>query len=404
MRAALSDPRFRRFYAGQVLSTFGDNALYLALAIWAKQLTGSTPVAGLVFFAFIGATTVAAPATGYIVDRVRRRPFLIGVNLASGLCVLGLLAVHGSGDLWILFAVAIASGVSTSALGAGKAGLLKDLLPDEALGGANAALRTATDGIRLLSPLVGAGLFAVAGGGAVAAVDAATFFIAAIALLSIHVDESEPEPSTGSLRQEALAGLHHIRDTGELRRVVVLVTLAFVTVGFFETAMIAIVDEGLHRSPSFLGVLESVGGIGAIVGGLTAVRTMTRFGEPRTIGLGMLVIAGGATLLATDNVVIVVVASAITWLGVPWLVVAFSTLSQRLTPPRLQGRVSAAVDVTLGTTQAMSVALGAALMGVVDHRVLLFAIALSMLASGLRLFRWRPVTPPLAARQSVTTP
>jgi len=62
----------------------------------------------------------------------------------------------------------------------------------------------------------------------------------------------------------------------------------------------------------------------------------------------MIVIAAGAVLLASDQVVISVAASAVTWIGVPWLVVSFSTMSQRLTPARLQGRVGAAVDVTLG--------------------------------------------------------
>jgi len=50
--------------------------------------------------------------------------------------------------------------------------------------------------------------------------------------------------------------------------------------------MIAVVDQGLHRAPSFLGVLESVGGIGAIAGGFTAVRVMKRFGERGRSGSG----------------------------------------------------------------------------------------------------------------------
>jgi Na+/melibiose symporter-like transporter len=274
------------------------------------------------------------------------------------------------------------------------------MLPANVLGGANAALRTATDGIRLVSPLVGAGLFAAAGGGAVAIVDAATFVCAAIAMMTFRLDESEPEPSGESVRKEIMAGVHHIRDTEELRRVVVSVMLAFLTVGFFETAMIAVVDAGLHRPPSFLGVLESVGGLGAIAGGFTAVGVMRRVGEVRGIGLGMMVIAAGAALLATDRLAIAIGASALTMFGVPWLVVAFMTLSQRLTPPRLQGRVGAAVDVGLGATQSISIAFGAAVAGIVDHRLLLLSITLTMLTTGIRLFRWRSVagaTPAFAA-------
>jgi hypothetical protein len=46
--------------AGQSLSSFGDSAVYLSLAIWAKDLTGSNAAAGAVFFA-LGLPVLFAP-------------------------------------------------------------------------------------------------------------------------------------------------------------------------------------------------------------------------------------------------------------------------------------------------------------------------------------------------------
>ena len=40
---------FRLLFAGQTLSMFGDMAMLLVLAMWAKELTGSNGVAGAVF-------------------------------------------------------------------------------------------------------------------------------------------------------------------------------------------------------------------------------------------------------------------------------------------------------------------------------------------------------------------
>ena len=42
----------RVYLAGQSLSLLGDTALWLALAVWAKDLTGSSSAAGLVIFSF----------------------------------------------------------------------------------------------------------------------------------------------------------------------------------------------------------------------------------------------------------------------------------------------------------------------------------------------------------------
>jgi len=42
MRALLSDRNTRLYLTGQVLSLFGDSAMWLAIAIWIKVLTGSS--------------------------------------------------------------------------------------------------------------------------------------------------------------------------------------------------------------------------------------------------------------------------------------------------------------------------------------------------------------------------
>jgi len=47
------------------------------------------------------------------------------------------------------------------------------LLPTEQLGDANGFLRTVREGLRLVAPLVGAGLFVIVGGHWIAALDSA---------------------------------------------------------------------------------------------------------------------------------------------------------------------------------------------------------------------------------------
>lgn len=87
--SALREPRFRRLLVGWSLSNFGDSALYLSLAIWAKDLTGSNSAAGLVFFA-LAVPVFLSPLGGHLADRVRRRPLLVVVNLLGAAMVLSL--------------------------------------------------------------------------------------------------------------------------------------------------------------------------------------------------------------------------------------------------------------------------------------------------------------------------
>ena len=55
-------------------------------------------------------------------------------------------------------------------------------------------LQTVREGLRLVAPLAGAGLYTVAGGGAVALLNAATFLAATVALLALKVREPKPVP------------------------------------------------------------------------------------------------------------------------------------------------------------------------------------------------------------------
>ena len=174
MRELLRRRDARLYLGGQVCSLLGDSALLLVLGIWVKQLTGSSGRAGLVFFAYALATLLG-PLTGVVVDRVRRRTLLIVVNALGAASVLPLLAVHDAGDTWLIYAVACAYGLVNVLIGAGQSALLATMLPGELLVDANGFLQTVREGLRLVAPLAGAGLFAVAGATPVVIIDAASF-------------------------------------------------------------------------------------------------------------------------------------------------------------------------------------------------------------------------------------
>jgi MFS family permease len=393
--SALGVRPFRRLVVGQGLSSFAVSALYLALGIWAKDLTHSNALAGLVFLA-LGVPTLLAPLGGHLVDRTRRRPVLIVTNLAIGAAVLSLLAVHGRHQLWLLYAVAAATGLATDVLAASRGALLKDMLPDSELGSANAILQTLTQGQRLLSPLLGAGLYTWLGGHGLAITDAVVFAVAALALAGVRVAESAPESTRHRLTAELLAGFRHVRAVPVLLQLSIVGALAFGVIGLFETVGFAIIDQGLHRSPSFYGVLDTVQGAGAVLGGFAAAAVLRRIGEARTVGVGLAMVAAGTLAMVLPTLASVLAGVAVLGFGVPLFVVGWSTGLQRYTPPRLQGRVNAAANLVLTGPQTASIGLGATLIAIVDYRILLLVIFAGMAACGAILLL-RPANAPVTA-------
>ena len=282
MKVLLRDRDIRLVIGGQTVSAFGDAALWLVAAIWVQQLTGSVSLAGLSFF-FLALPAVLAPLAGLAVDRLPRRALLVVGNLVTAALVLLLLLVHGAGDVWLIWLVMTGYGCSSVLLGAGAGALLPDVVPTALLGQANALTRSLREALRIVAPATGAGLFALLGGGAVAIVDAVTFVFAAGALLALRVQESPREPEEHPhLLRSLTAGFRHLVSVPVLRRTTIALGLVLLVVGFLESAGLALIVDGLHRPAAFIGVTQIAQGLGAVVGGLSAMRLLGGSANPRS--------------------------------------------------------------------------------------------------------------------------
>ena len=377
MKHLLQLPVFRRLLGGWTIGNLADSALYLTLAIWAKDLTGSSAAAGLVFFA-LGLPIFVTPLLGMLADRWHRKPLLVTANLIAAAAALSLMLVEDASMLWLLYAVTVIYGALGMLNGSALSGLLRDMLGDDELDSANALLSTVDQGLRIVTPAIGAGLYVLWGGRALGIGVAALLVITALVLATLRVAETAPEPSENSFWGEAIAGFAHLRTVPVLWRIVVICAVAFGVVGFFDTVLFEVVEHGLGMPTAFFGVLMSVQGAGAILGGLTSARVLRAWGPQRVVGISLALVAVASLVMAADVLgplllpaAVVMIAAA--GMGIPWMVVALVTTRQRQTPPRLQGRAAAATTLALNLPQLASTAAGAVLVTVVDYRLLLLA-------------------------------
>ena len=396
MRHLLADREARLLLAGQTLSAFGDWAMLIVLAVWMKSLTGSSALAGLTFFVF-AAGALAAPLGGLLADRVRRRPLMIVSDCVLGAFVLVLLLVHDRGDAWLIYAVAFAYGALGTVFYPARAALLKIMLPEELLADANGALTSTREGLRIIAPLAGAGLYTFLGGGAVAVLDSASFAASVFFLARMRVPEEKPAPPEHHFLREVTAGMRHIWQTLPLRQVVVGIAVALLVVGFAETLIFSVI-AALGKQPSFFGIFATIQGTGSIVGGVTAAAMLRRLGEVRLVGVGLALFAVADLCLIAPSLGVVLAAGPVAGIGVAWAIVGFSTALQTRTPLAIQGRVSAAADLNLSLAQTTSIGTGALLSTLVDYRILFAVMAAVVLASaGYLLTRREEVSTASAA-------
>jgi MFS family permease len=230
------------------------------------------------------------------------------------------------------------------------------------------------------------------GGAAVAAIDAVTFLVAAAAIARMRLHEPAPARSGPHWLSELTAGLTHIRAEAALRRMTIATAVGFLVIGINESTLFAVVGEGLHRPPAFVGVLASAQGVGAIGGGLLAARLIGSVGELAAIAIGMAALGVGNGLLVSSWPPFVFAGMVVGGLGLATMVVGSTTVVQRRTPGPLIGRVSTTAETLTGGPQALSIAAGAALVSVVDYHLLLTVVTVGMLTAAASLWPARRLT------------
>jgi len=389
---AAPDPGSRRnvllWVIGTGVSVSGDAALWLALSIWVKELTGSNAQAGLAFLAFI-APRLLTPFTAVLADRLPRRQLVVVLDLVLAAWVSLALLVRGPQDVALLYLVLVGVGLGSGLHHAAGGALLTRLVPRERLGQTNALLRTVQEVGLLVAPAVGTALYVTLGARSVAILDAATFLLCAGLVAAVRVREPKAEPRARSWGAELVAGVVHIARTPRIREVVLAMGGATLAFGFFESVIFAVADEGLHRPASFVGIATIAKGVGSVLGGLTAIRILRVLPagrEPRLTVLGLGLLAAGSTLMLVPAAGPVLAGVAVIGLGIPMAIIGLFTVAQHHTPQSLQGRVSGSASTLVTAPQIVSVAVGAALIGSVDFRILLIVMAAAVVVAASYLW------------------
>lgn len=384
----LRDRNAGLYLSAVVVSGFGSSALWLVSGIWVKDLTGSDGLAALCVFA-LWAPTLIGPALGTLADRTRRRPLLIGMNLLLAALLPTLFAVDAPDRLWILFAVLLVYGAAGVVHDAAESALIVSAVDKSLLGDFNGLRMTANEGMKLLAPLAGAGLYAVYGGARVALLDAVTFALAAGVYALLRVHETPPPKATSSWRTQTGEGARRLWTHPRLRPLVLAGGTTMLFAGI-NGATVYAVAEGLGHPPTYVGLLYAVQGTGSVAIGLAAGPLLRRLGERRFAGYGIALTALAVTARALPYDAVALASAAAVGIGLPCVLIAALTAVQRETPAAFLGSATATANTLMFAPNAVGLAAGAGLVELVDHKVLLAVLGLTRLVTVVPLLRPQP--------------
>jgi len=377
LASVFRNPNLRRVQLALGGSMIGDWAYSTAVAVWAYGVGGATAVG---VWAAIRLTLLAltSPLGAAMADRYPRRAVMITADVVrAALVALATVCLFLDLHPAFVFVLATVTSIVSTAFRPAQRALMPALAnrPEE-LTASNGTASTLESLSFFLGPALGALLLVVADVETVFLVNMATFLVSTLLLMRVQVpraattppapsaDDSPADAPKESFLAEISAGFRTIGRDRDLLIVTAEVAAQTVVAGASAVFTIVMAVEILGTGPEGVGYLESVLGVGAIVGGFTAIARASRRKLAQDMTYGVMLWSLPLLLVTVwPHPVAAFAALLLLGFGNPLVDVNMETIIQRIAPDAVLGRVFGALEACLISTMA----LGAALMPVLVH-------------------------------------
>ncbi len=340
--SALRHRGFRRLWIGTLASNVGSWAQKVATAWLIYRITNSEAWLGIDAFASGFPTVLLLPWGGVISDRVDRRNLLIWTNAVSAALAFALaaLALAGALQIWHIILVSALAGCVQALMAPASTSILPTLVGAEGTTSAIALNSLQFNVSRIVGPAVGGLTLVYLGPAASFALNGVSFLVMVIALVQIAPIPAAP-PKAESVWRYLLSGFTFVRDSGNIRVLLMMVMLAAFLGAPMISMMPALTKSVLHRDASTYSLMLSCFGLGAVVA--AAVVALDSRHSPRPCRAVPYLIVYGACLIGVGYglpigiVVLLVTVSGFAFINT---MIRLGTALLRTSPDEYRGRVT----------------------------------------------------------------
>jgi MFS family permease len=355
---ALHNPNYRRYALGSLISNTGTWMQRVAQDWLVLRLTdGSGTALGITTGLQFLPVLLLSPYAGVIADRFSKRRLLQLTQLMMALAslVLGVLAVTGAAEVWMVYLIAFLFGIGSAFDAPARQSFVSEMVGPDDLTNA-VGLNSATfNAARIMGPGLAGLMIGALGGGA-----DATGWVILINALSYgaviwqleHMDPTllhSPRPVTrtpGLL----LEGVRYIRSQPKMMMILVMVFFAGTFGMNFQITSALMATHVFGKGAGEFGILGSAMAVGSLVGALLSARRVhirLRLVAGAGIGFGLAEIVAGVmpTYLAFALVCPLIGVCTLTMLN------SANATMQLESEPALRGRVMALyMTIVMGGT------------------------------------------------------
>lgn len=361
---------FQRVWAAATISIFGSLVTRVALPFVAivtlnADAIGVAAVRSMDLIAGLAVGLVA----GAWVDRLRRRPVLVGADLgrAALLALIPLAAAGGWLSLPLVLVVALLTAVLTTFFDAADSAFLPTIVPRPDLVRANGAL-AASSSVSEFAAFGAAGfLVQILTAPIAILVDAVSFIVSALLLGNIRGEEAAPPAKEDRERvlTEIAVGLRLIAHNPILRATTLASMATAIAWGVFSATWFLFAIDELGLDAAAIGIIAAVGGLSSLFAALVTERATQRFGVGAVlIGgilfgiLGFLFVPLAPTAAPLLAMIVLIGQQLVTDPAITAYDITDRSLRQSIVRDRELGRANATITVAVLSAQLVATLAG----------------------------------------------
>jgi MFS family permease len=391
---------FRFLWLSQTTSSIGDAIVFVALALFVIDRTGSATDLGLVLAAGALPLLVFVLVGGVWADRLPRHAVVIVTDLVRFAlhALLAVLIFTGEVTIWQLVVIEAVFGAAEAFFRPAVSGLVPQTVPERDIQPASALMGMSRNAATMMGPALATALVLTAGAGWAFAVDSATFLVSAACVTQVRPRRRELAPSPAgqpadgaarpSVWSEMREGYREVRSRAWIWATLVAFSVINLT-GLAPLFVLGpIVARERYGHTAIYGVVVAILGVGTIAGSLAGVNWRPR--HPMRMATLAIMLWPPSIVLFGAGVTLwlVLPAVALAGLGVALFDVWWLTaLAERVPPDKLSRVTSYDWVVSLGLLPLglifagpLASALGAVAVLIAGSTLAGLAIALALLS------------------------
>jgi MFS family permease len=296
MVSSLHVRNYRLYFFGQLVSVAGTWMQTVAQSFLVLDLTHSGTQLGLTTAARFLPMLLFGPAGGVYADRLDKRRVLYVTQTLSGLLAAAfaiLIATH-SMTLLIVYVLALALGFVGVFDNPARQSFISEMVPPGELANAVTLNSVAMNMARVFGGALGGAIAAALGLALCFTANAISFGAVLISLAMMRKADLFPARKLERKPHQIRQGLSYVRSTPELLIPLVMIAVVGTLAWEFQVTLPLMASKVFHGGAAAYGVMASVMGVGAVVGGLISAGRP----RPRARALCLAAIGWGIAILA----------------------------------------------------------------------------------------------------------